>query len=471
VSTAPVALESILPCLQGVIPSPLATCAADGTPNITYMSIVQYIDSERVGLSRQFFRKTGANLEQNPHAQVLVVDPATIEQFTLDLRYLHTETTGPAFDAMQTNLEAIASQSGVGGSVFRLRGIDIYHVERCAPVRPDVEVRRGVDGGRDVLKALDELVERMSVAEHYEEATEIALQALEDLFGFPYSMLLVAAGGDGGRIFGVAANGYPGSPAGAEVVLGEGAIGVAAQRRRLVCLTNVARGRVMGSAVAARAGRVPVAHEIPLPGLENVQSAAAVPLLVHGQLTGVLYLESDELGTFGAHNERLLRVIGGHLAAVLAALERDRDDGPTPAAGAAATMATASGPPQPGGALELVYYQADDSVFAGGEYVIKGVPGRILWKLLREHESDGRTAFTNRELRLDERLGLPAGNDNLEARLVALRRRLETRDFGLGLHRVARGRMLLQAPGPLTLVEVPTRGPMQAAHSAPDQVA
>jgi hypothetical protein len=36
-----VALESIGPCLQGVIPSPLATCSADGTPNVTYLSIVR----------------------------------------------------------------------------------------------------------------------------------------------------------------------------------------------------------------------------------------------------------------------------------------------------------------------------------------------------------------------------------------------------------------------------------------------
>ena len=73
--TGPIALESILPCLQGVIPSPFATCSPDGTPNITYMSIVHYIDSDRVALSRQFFNKTRANLDANPFAQVRVVDP------------------------------------------------------------------------------------------------------------------------------------------------------------------------------------------------------------------------------------------------------------------------------------------------------------------------------------------------------------------------------------------------------------
>ena len=94
--------------------------------------------------------------------------------------------------------------------------------------------------------------------------------------------------------------------------------------------------------------------------------------------------------------------------------------------------------------------------------MIKGVPGRLLWKMLRERETDGRVLFTNRELRLDESLGLPAGNDNLEARLLVLRRRLEAGDWPVALHHVARGRLELRATGPLKLVEVPTSGPFRA---------
>jgi hypothetical protein len=112
----------------------------------------------------------------------------------------------------------------------------------------------------------------------------------------------------------------------------------------------------------------------------------------------------------------------------------------------------------------VTYYQADDSVFVDGAYVVKGVPGRILWKLLREHDADGRASFTNRELRLDERLGLPPGNDNLEARLLVLRKRLAALDCGIGLDRVARGQLALRLAAPLSLSEVPTAGPMRAAH-------
>jgi adenylate cyclase len=415
--------------------------------------------AERVALSRQFFNKTRQNLDVNPQGQVWVVDPETFQQYALDLQYLRTETDGPTFEAMRANLEAIASQSGMG-DVFRLRGVDIHRVLRCEPVgdRALAPVAQPV---ADPLRQLDDFVRRVALCASYAEATTTALQALDDLFGFAHAILLIADE-RGDRLFAVASNGYAAPSAGAEVPVGEGIVGVAAQRRQIVSIPNLARSRAMQTAVRRSLelrGGEPPGREIPLPGLEDAQSVAAVPLVVHGNVLGVLYLESERRDAFGAHNERVLRILGGHLATALAALERDRQEaGPEPELPAA---------PAHGDALAVAYYQADDSVFVGGEYLVKGVPGRILWKLLREHVADGRTAFTNRELRLDERLGLPAGNDNLEARLLVLRRRLDAAGCGIGLERTGRGRLALHVARPLALDEVPTSGPMRAAHAPP----
>src|SRR5581483_1273358 len=165
--TEPVALESIRSCLRGVIPSPFATCSPDGTPNVTYLSIVHYVDPERVALSRQFFNKTRSNLDANPRSQVRVVEPETLREYVLDLRYLHTETHGPTFDAMRANTEAIASLTGMEG-VFRLRGVDVHRVVRCAAVAGTGASRaRALERGS--LRQLDELTRRLALCTDYDE--------------------------------------------------------------------------------------------------------------------------------------------------------------------------------------------------------------------------------------------------------------------------------------------------------------
>ena len=102
-------------------------------------------------------------------------------------------------------------------------------------------------------------------------------------------------------------------------------------------------------------------------------------------------------------------------------------------------------------ALQVKHYAEDDSVFLDNEYLIKGVPGAILWRLLRTYQDEGRSEFSNKELRLDASLQLPDIKDNLEARLILLRKRLEERASCLRIEKVTRGRFRLQVDRPLVL--------------------
>jgi adenylate cyclase len=83
----------------------------------------------------------------------------------------------------------------------------------------------------------------------------------------------------------------------------------------------------------------------------------------------------------------------------------------------------------------------DDSVFIDGEYLIKGVSGL----------QEGRADFTNREMRLSDELRLPDFKDNLETRLLLLRRRLEEKAAPIRLLRTGRGKLRLEMAGPALL--------------------
>lgn len=119
--------DEIKAAMQGVIPSHVVTCSHDGTPNASALSQVYYVDADHVALSHQFFNKTKRNLEENPRAMAWVISPETFEAWDLELEFLRSETSGPIFDIMEMQIEAIASMVGMKG-IFKLRAADVFRV-------------------------------------------------------------------------------------------------------------------------------------------------------------------------------------------------------------------------------------------------------------------------------------------------------------------------------------------------------
>jgi hypothetical protein len=81
---------------------------------------------------------------------------------------------------------------------------------------------------------------------------------------------------------------------------------------------------------------------------------------------------------------------------------------------------------------------------------VRGVAVAAVGKALDETRLD---RFTNRELRLDPSLGLPPVRDNLESRLVLLRRRLELRCPEMRLVPRGRGQFELELDCRVDLTE------------------
>jgi adenylate cyclase len=444
-----VPLDSIAACFEGIVPASVCSCSREGLPNVTYLSIVHRLDERHLGLSFQFFNKTRKNTHENPRVQLMVVRPGSAEQFRLDLRYLRTETDGPAFDRMRARLEAVASQTGMS-RVFKLRGLDVYEVLDCRPANE--ERRAEILPPAESMRELEAFTERLGSCEGLDALLTTALEALGDLFGHHHSFVMFPDE-EGARLYTGVSYGFDPSGVGSEVMVGEGMLGLSAERRSVVRVTNLALDRLIARAVRSgveRRGEQDILEkEIALPGLPDVKSQLVLPLLSRGTLLGVLCLQSAETGRFLETDERVMQIVARHLAASMASAMAIEATAPK-----VATLR--SGAALPAESLAVIkHYRSDDSIFIDDAYLTKGIPGRLFWKLLQAFVATGRAAFTNKEIRLDASMGLPDIKDNLETRLILLRRRLDERCEFIRLIPAGRGRLHLDIRRKVTLEELP----------------
>lgn len=452
-------------CFQGVLPSVITTCDRQGIPNVTYLSQVFLIDDSRVALSCQFFNKTKQNVLANPFANVELYDPQTLDGYRLDLRYDHAETEGPLFERMSVRIEAIASHTGMQG-IFRLVSSDVYDVQAIEPITellqpspPGEAMDEPSVAYKTELAGLQLVSQRICRAADLDQLLGGVLEALEGGVGFEHAMVLLPDE-TGRRLFAIASRGYGEAGIGAEVGIGEGLIGTVARQRCILRVAGVGAelryGRAVRTSVHRSAGARALAPEIPLPGLVDAQSQMALPLVSGDRLVGVIAVESKSPSVFEEWHEAYLEIIANQVAvAIEGILQREREsaesvDVPPPPAGPPAGLGFAGKT-----ARRIKFYAADDCVFVDDEYLIRNIPGKILWRLLCDHRASGRTEFSNRELRLDPSLGLPALRDNLESRLVLLRKRLEQKCPDIALVPCGRGRFRLELACPVELIDSP----------------
>ena len=306
------------------------------------------------------------------------------------------------------------------------------------------------------LSALGELGARIAATTSFEEVVDATLLGLDELFGFRHSMLLVHQL-ESDRLVTLAARGYAGGGVGSEVALGAGVIGMAAANRRPMRIGNLQRMLLYARTVQRSVDDGgPTSPEIRLPGLPQARSQLAAPMMARGALIGVVVVESETALAFEDSDEQALAVVahlaGGALDREQAAATSEADTGsaavPEPAAAAA--------PPDPTSrpTARMRHYVVDGSTFIDDDYLIKGVAGRLLWKVVADHVATGRTAFTNREARLDPALELPPFRDNFESRLILLKRRLDERQAPVRIVSAGRGRFELRIDAEIVLERV-----------------
>lgn len=441
----PVRLDAIRECFEGVIPATMATASNDGTPNVAYLSQVHFIDNAHVALSYQFFNKTRQNIMANPYATLCLTNPSTMAQHRLSLAYLRTETSGPLFESMKAKLAGIASHSGMAG-VFRLLGADVYRVDAIEAV-PGAALS-APPATHNLLAALRACHERMSSCTDLESLLAESLACLQQYFSIDQAMVLMVDA-PGERLYTIASRGYENSGVGSEIPVGHGVIGVAARERTPIRIGHMnaeyAYGRAVRQSAKDSAWADGLETEIPLPGLPESRSQLAVPIMASQRLLGVLYVESPQDLRFTYDNEDALVCLAGLLGMAIHAVQNASEAQEEVQVDQAAAH-------QPSGVPLIVRrYPENDSVFLGDDYLIKGVAGSIFWVLLSDFIEKRRTEFSNRELRLDQRIRLPDVSDNLEARLILLSKRLLERAAPVRIEKTGRGRFRLCVDRPIQL--------------------
>lgn len=439
----PISVAPLRRSLEGIVAPIMATRDSVGIPNISMISQVHYVDDQHVALSYQFFNKTRRNLLETRIASVEVADPVTNAQHRLKLEYLETQDTGPIFEAMRAKLAGIASHSGMEG-VFRLRGADIFRVREIEVIR--CRLAEETLRLRDLLGLARRTAARLRTCRDLNALFGTTLDCLTQDFGVEHAMILmldpVAE-----RFYTLVSRGYAEQGIGSEILLGEGIIGVAARERVPIRINHMTADYRYGAAIRAAIIRSGVewqaATEIPFPGLEAPASQLALPILVRGEVFGVLFVESERLMRFWHDDEDALALLADVIGASIPLLSECDLESEEPAVDRRPVTGADT--------LMVRHFARDDSVFLGHDYLIKGVAGAILWRLLREHVATGRTEFNTRELRLDPSLRLPEFAENLDARLVLLRNRLSERSASIQLEKCGRGRLRLCLAGQVTL--------------------
>ncbi len=448
-------LSSLRRMFEGVIPATMCSVSVDGMPQMCFLSQVEYVDEQHVALSFQFFNRSRENILATKRCAVAVDDPYTAAGVRLQLLYLRTESTGPVFERMKAKLAGIAAHSGMD-KVYHLQGADIYLVQHIAHI-PGRRVLQAPVPRCDVRAATRAVIDRISACQDIASLLDETLLAMRDELRIEHGMILLI---DPARdcLYTVASLGYDSSGVGAEIPLGQGVAGIAAREGVPLRIGHMTMWQTYARAIRQRSEdfglRGGLIDEIPLPGRADPRSQLAVPLRLRGKVVGVLMVESTQDQHFSHDDEDALVSVASPLALALSLLQPQEPPVDTlhMAEGALPSAAPAATDPPP---LTVHHHAYTDSIFFGDDYVIKGVAGAILWKLLQEWATQGRQEFTNRALRLDASLGLPDVTDNLEARLILLHKRLQERQAPVQIVKTGRGRFRLAVAATLQLVDHP----------------
>ncbi len=145
------------------------------------------------------------------------------------------------------------------------------------------------------------------------------LELMDEFFGFKHTMILLLEEKE--QILNVlATHGYEDQGIGAKVKVGMGVIGMVAKRRKLMRMANLGAQRAYMQAVKQQVNQTTttkIQEEEVLPGLQDVESQVAIPMMLEEKLVGVFSVESREINIFDKDDELLIGILANQAAIAL----------------------------------------------------------------------------------------------------------------------------------------------------------
>ncbi len=145
------------------------------------------------------------------------------------------------------------------------------------------------------------------------------LESMDKFFDFKHSMILLLD--DEEKFLSVlATHGYEEKGIGAKVPVGIGVIGTVAKRKKLMRMANMGMQLSYMQAIKKQINKDKnsnLNNEIELPGLKDVESQVAIPMLLDDELVGVFSVESNKVNIFDKADELLISILANQSASAL----------------------------------------------------------------------------------------------------------------------------------------------------------
>jgi transcriptional regulator with GAF, ATPase, and Fis domain len=153
-----------------------------------------------------------------------------------------------------------------------------------------------------------------------DEICDAALRTMDELFEFHHANVLILEP-DNRTLRVIASRGYENQAIGGRVQVGTGVIGMVAQKRRMMHVSNLGQQRAYAAAQRRemeKAGQRGLLGEaVPVPGLPNAESQIAIPLLIRDDLIGVFSIETPVPRSFGEHERDLVSIVANQIASAI----------------------------------------------------------------------------------------------------------------------------------------------------------